>query len=220
MPVRSTLPVMIASVGIVGLAGVSAALILQACALQIPILRDLTGCKPQTQLVAQEQLSVSKAAGLELERRIFQLERELAALQCVKAPPDATGPLHDEGWNEADLEMLYGCWSLDTTYRTRDVDSGEIRTYRDWQMCFDTNGNGKQVMRSNDGITCEGPVQAQFAQGQLNLIEPGNLACQDNGYIHQRQISCALAENGKASCETLQPETGGEATVGFERAPA
>lgn len=218
MSFKSVISVTLASAGVIGLAGVSTALILQACALNIPLLRHLSQCPQPEELATVERLATSGAYNEELHRRIFQLERELAALQCVKAPPDATGPLNDEGWDNADLAMLYGCWALDTTYRTRDVDTGDIRTYRDWQMCFDTEGNGKQIMRSDDGITCEGPVQAQFSEGRLDLLEAGNLPCQDNGYIHQRKISCVPAPGGKATCDTVQPETRGEATVGFQRA--
>lgn len=218
MSVKSALSVTVASAGVVGLAGFAAYLILQACALQIPVLRHLSGCAAPDALATVQRLASANEQNLDLYRRVFELERELAALQCVKGPPDATGPLTDEGWAAADPGMLYGCWALDTTYRTRDVDSGAIRTYRDWQMCFDTEGNGKQVMRSEDGIVCEGPVQAQLVPGQMDLIEPGNLSCGDGGYIHQRKIACTPAPGGKASCETVQPETGGEATVGFQRA--
>lgn len=218
MSLKPTLSVIVGSAGVLGLVGLSAYLILQTCSLQFPPLMHLSSCaKPDQQEVAV-RLADANENNRELSRRIFELERELAVLQCVKGPPDATSPLNDEGWKNSDLEMLYGCWALDTTYRTRDVDTGAIRTYRDWQMCFDTQGNGKQVMRSDDGIVCEGSVQAQLARGQLDLIEPGNLTCQDGGYIHQRQITCSPAPGGKASCDTFQPETKGKATVGFERA--
>ena len=218
MSLRSALSVTVASAGVIGLAGFSAYLLLQACALDIPVLRHLSGCAKPDALATVQRLALSNERNQELYRRVFELERELAALQCVKGPPDATGPLTDEGWDNADLGMLYGCWALDTTYRTRDVDTNAIRTYRDWQMCFDTQGNGKQVMRSDDGISCEGTVTAQLAAGQMTLVEPGNLACDDGGFIHQRDIACTPAPEGKASCDTVQPETGGEATVGFERA--
>lgn len=218
MSLKSAVSVTLASISVIGITGLSAYLILQACELRIPLLSHLSRCTQPEEQVTVERLVAASADSEELRRRVFELERELAALQCVKAPPDATAPLNDEGWKSDDLSMLYGCWALDTTYRTRDVDTGDIRTYRDWQMCFDTEGNGKQVMQSEDGLICEGPVQAQLAQGQLNLIEPGNLACRDGGYIHQRKITCTAAPGGKASCDTVQPETGGEATVGFERA--
>ena len=46
---------------------------------------------------------------------------------------------------------------------------------------------------------------------------------QDSGQfaerLYQRQIACVPAAGGRATCDTLQPETKGAATVGFERAP-
>lgn len=209
----------LASLLFVGVVAASVIALLQACALGLPFLSSLSACTPQSTVDARAQLVVLANGRDDLSRRIFELERELAARQCTAIPADPTAPLTDKGWAERDLAMLYGCWNLDTTYRTRDVDTGTIRTYNQWQMCFDTRGNGTQTMRSTDGVVCEGDVTAQFAGQGLNLVEPGNLSCADGGYIHQRQIACVPAAGGRASCDTLQPETNGAAVVGFERAP-
>ncbi|MEP3052870.1 hypothetical protein [Ascidiaceihabitans sp.] len=218
MSSRLAFPIVFGSFVLTALVGVAAVLLLRACALPLPFLNTyLSACAAPSEIATAQALDASMGQGLDLQRRIFELERELAARQCVKAPPDPTAPMTDEAWNAQDLEMLYGCWALDTTYRTRDVDTGEIRSYAQWQMCFDAHGNGTQTMQSNDGVTCEGTVRAEFSGGSLQFIEPGNLACGDTGYIHKRQITCTQDGAG-AICETLQPETGGKATVGFDRA--
>ncbi len=219
MSTRTALPLALGSLFLVGLVTAATIALLQACALGLPFLSHLSTCTPPSTLVARENLVVLASKRDDLSRRIFELERELGSRQCTALLADPTAPLTDDGWANKDLSMLYGCWNLDTTYRTRDVDSGTIRTYNHWQMCFDTTGKGTQTMRATDGTTCEGDVQAQFAGKGLSLIEPGNLACGDGGYIHQRQIACLPAAGGRATCDTLQPETKGEATVGFERAP-
>lgn len=209
------------ALGLAALVFLAGYLLLQACAVPLPFVRNyVSACPTPVEIATADALEVSMAGGLNLQRRIFELERELAAKQCIKAPPDPNAPMTPEGWDNRDLAMLFGCWDLDTTYRTRDVDSGEIRTYSEWQMCFDAAGNGTQTMRSNDGILCEGTVRAEFAQSGLSLVEPGNLACDNGGYIHQRQIICVPADTGGASCDTLQPETNGKATVAFGRAPS
>ncbi|WP_299628903.1 hypothetical protein [uncultured Tateyamaria sp.] len=219
MSSRFLFPTLLGALALMGLVGISAYLILQACAL--PILQDrVSSCRTPQAISTAETLQVSTLRNTDLQRRIFELERELAALQCVKAPPDPNAPLTPEGWDNRDLAMLYGCWDLDSTYRTRDVDTGTIRTYADWQMCFDLEGNGTQTMRADDGTLCEGTVRGAFQGEGLSLIEPGNLACDDGGYIHQRQISCVPAPQGRATCDTLQPETSGKAQVGFARAPS
>ena len=219
MSTRSALPVALGSLLLVGLVTASVLALLQACALGLPFLSHLSACTPKSTLDARVSLAVLATNRDDLSRRIFELERELGARQCTALLADPTAPLNDDGWANKDLSMLYGCWNLDTTYRTRNVDTGTIRTYNHWQMCFDTEGKGSQVMRATDGTTCEGDVTAQFSGNGLGLIEPGNLACSDGGYIHQRQIACVPAAGGRASCDTLQPETKGAATVGFERAP-
>lgn len=215
---RIGFPVVLGSLGLVALSVVAAGFILQSCALSLPFLQHLSSCPTDKDKITLNQLEASAASGLDLKRRIFELERELAAMQCARKLPDPTAPLSDEGWKNRDISMLIGCWDLETTYRTRDVDTGEIRTYNKWQMCFDAKGVGTQKMQSTDGVVCEGPVRGAFNGNNLSLIEPGNLACAGGGYIHQREISCVPAPNGRAICDTLQPETNGKASVGFERA--
>lgn len=219
MHARSASSITIGSLLLVGLVMVSVLALLRACAIHIPLLSHLSACTPQATLTARISLDDLSVKRDDLSRRIFELERELAGRQCTALLADPTAPLTDEGWANKDLSMLYGCWNLDTTYRTRSVDNGSIRTYNQWQMCFDTEGKGTHVMRATDGMICQGDITAQFSGNGLSLIEPGNLACQDGGYIHQRQISCVAADGGRALCDTLQPETKGAAQVGFERAP-
>lgn len=215
---RVSIPTLIGSVALVGLASGAAWLVLQACALDIGPLRGLGWCQPETVRAARVQTAVLEADRGELEQRIFDLERELAAMQCTAIPPDPTWPLDPDRWANGDLGMLRGCWALDSSYRTRHVDTGEIVTYPDWRMCFDDKGNGSQVMRGSDGTVCEGPVSAAFGTNGLAIDEGGDLPCSDGGAIHRRDILCSIAGAGRASCATLQPETGGEAVVGFQRA--
>ena len=216
---RTAFTTTLGSLALVGLVTASVIALLQACALGLPFLAHLSACTPASTLDARASIDILAMKRDDLSRRIFELERELGARQCTALLADPTAPLNDHGWANRDLSMLYGCWNLDTTYRTRDVDTDSIRTYNHWQMCFDTNGKGTQVMRATDGTVCEGDVTAAFQGDGLSLIEPGNLACADGGYIHQRQIACLPAPQGRATCDTLQPETKGAATVGFERAP-
>ena len=208
----------IGSLALVGVVAAGAVSILKSCALDIGILRDAGWCEGEAVLATRARIAVLAEERAGLGRRVFELEREVAALQCTALPPDPTAPLDPVGWERRDLAMLNGCWALASTYRTRNVDTGEIVSYPEWRMCFDTKGQGTQTMRGSDGSTCEGPVRAEFTNAGLALVEPGDLPCSDGGAIHQRQILCVPAPEGRASCDTLQPETGGAATVGFARA--
>ena len=190
---------------------------LQACALNAGALLARFGACPPPSPVA------GRLAALEADRAILlaaisEAETALVGRQCTAQPPDPNTPFDRSAWQGGDRATLHGCWSLDSTYRTRDVDSGVVISYPVWTVCFDTEGQGYQQVFGDDGSVCEGPVTADMGpEGRLVITEPGNLPCSDGGYIHQRQISCAMDAGGLAQCDTFQPETEGQATVGAQR---
>ena len=199
---------------VVGAAGV---LVLQACAVDLSPFYRYANCHPPSELVAEERLAALDEEQAILISRVYALERELAAQQCVATGPDPKRPLIERGWANGALPNLYGCWDVSLDYQTRDVDTDAVLGYSEWQICFDAKGNGQEIMRDLDGIVCKGPVSARFEDAGLALLEPDNLACGDGGYIHRREIRCLLAEGGVAGCSTLQPETGGAADVVISR---
>ncbi len=205
------------SLTMVAVVAVAAVLVLQSCALDLAFLDRYGDCRSTSEIAAETQLVALDASRMDLVRNIYALEDELAGLQCVATHPDPKRPLIERGWvNRAD-PMLYGCWDVSLNYQTRDVDDNSVASYSEWQMCFDAAGNGKEIMRDTAGVTCEGPITAEYNELGLSVVEPGNLMCSDGGYVHQRQIQCQLAEGGAAVCSTLQPETGGQADVGIAR---
>ncbi len=206
-----------AAAGLVVASGAAAYAALQSCALNLSILSDLNGCPTEEELALEAELVALDARRDALRAEIFRNERVLAARQCEAVYPSTTAPLTRTELEAGDLEALYGCWSLGSEYQTRDVDTELVISYPVWRMCFDTQGRGKQVMQGDDGSTCEGPVSARISSpSQLILGEGGNLACSDGGYIHQRDIACGVVGGG-VTCQTLQPETEGQADVPFSR---
>ncbi|MDZ7710607.1 MAG: hypothetical protein U5K36_11540 [Roseovarius sp.] len=195
---------------------------LRACAVDVSWLAHLGDCPTEAELARQDELHRLTMQGAALEQQISRAEHALATRQCTLVLPDPDAPLPDRALRPADLPTLYGCWSLGSSYQTRDVDTGKVISYPDWHMCFDAKGEGRQAMRGDDGSVCEGPVRARLGQdGRLILGEGGNLACDDGGYIHRRDIACTGGSaRGTLTCETLQPETEGKATVPFRRASA
>lgn len=197
--------------------GAAAYAALQACALRLSLLEGLSGCPTEDELALEAELEALALRRVALLSEAAYRERLLAGRQCEAALPSTTAPLTQAELAAGDLEALYGCWSLGSTYQTRDVDTGQVISYPVWRMCFDTQGRGKQVMEGDDGSTCEGPVTARIeAQTKLVLGEGGNLACSDGGYIHRRDIACTAIGSG-VTCATLQPETEGKADVPFAR---
>ena len=92
----------VGSLALTALVVAAAAAILNACALNFPFLQHLSVCKaPGGRAIEQssEVLSVERA---HIEKRLFELERELAALQCVGKPVGANRTLTPEGWAAGD----------------------------------------------------------------------------------------------------------------------
>ncbi|WP_158964919.1 hypothetical protein [Chachezhania sediminis] len=196
---------------------VAAFLLLEPCALNLAVLERYGICRPSSETRAEARLVELEVERIALERQVYALERELSGAQCVATTPDPQRPLMPQGWDNEVVQMLYGCWDVSLDYQTRDVDTDGVMGYTEWQMCFDAQGNGRQIMRDTTGIVCEGPVKANFSQGNLALIEADNLPCGDGGYVHRREISCRMTDEGSAVCSTLQPEAGGAADVTLAR---
>ena len=190
---------------------------LDSCAIRLDALSHVSGCPSGEDRARSERLASLATERDGLLKQILAIETKIGGTQCVAVGPDQTGPMLPATFANKNLGGLYGCWDLGSVYQTRDVDTEKIISYPTWRMCFDYKGNGKQVMRGNDGSTCEGPVTAGFDdQHQLLIDEGDNLTCSDGGYIHQREIACAMA-NGGIVCSTLQPETEGEKDVPLSR---
>lgn len=197
--------------------GAAAYAALQACAVRLALLEGLNGCPTAEELALEQELEALALRRAALRSEVAYRERVLAGRQCEAALPSTTAPLTRAELAAEDLEALYGCWTLGSSYQTRDVDTQQVISYPVWRMCFDTQGRGKQVMEGDDGSTCEGPVSARIEnKTRLILGEGGNLACSDGGYIHRRDIACAAVGAG-VTCATLQPETEGKADVPFAR---
>lgn len=129
----------------------------------------------------------------------------------AETPPDAPRDL-------ADLE---GCWGLESELEFRmNGGDGGTQPVPEWNVCFEegSEGNGTQVMRSDDGMSCEGPITGAFnAEGALVLTEEDDLVCNDGTEIFQRVTTCAVDESGVAACESVQPSTGGRGDFTLRR---
>ena len=190
----------------------------------------------------EERLDDIRAENALLSEEIALLEREIGQIQCVAQyieppielppPPARQVPepepeppqvarnegLDPDQFRERDISVLEGCWALDSEFRTRDVRTGRVTFYNQWNMCFDENGNGREQMRATNGTTCNGPVTGNFdGGGNLVINEPGNLRCGDGSAIFRRVTSCQVNPNGTASCVTRQPERRTRSNVQLRR---
>lgn len=158
----------------------------------------------------------------DLLARITRLEAALSDVECrpeeAAVVPDEDQPDFAENsddqrrFDESDVSVLDGCWQLQQSLTFRYLDTGHETTFDRWQMCFDTQGNGSQIMTSTDGrVVCEGNVPGDFSSsGSLRITEPGNLQCNDGTFIYRRDITCDIDESGFLACQAKQPEVSSE----------
>lgn len=133
-------------------------------------------------------------------------------------PPVETPP-EEEPEAPRDLADLEGCWSLESELEFR-LGDGDTQPFPEWNVCFEegSDGAGTQVMRSDDGMLCEGPIQGAFnADGALVMTEEGDLVCNDGTEIFQRVTTCSVDDRGLAVCESVQPRTGGRGSFNLKR---
>lgn len=144
------------------------------------------------------------------------------------ALPDTEDALRDLDADEVapesdmprDMASLDGCWSLESDLEIRTIGSGDTRPLPEWDVCFEEGdgGAGTQVMRSDDGMLCEGAIQGSFNdEGALVLEEDEDLVCNDGTEIFKRTTTCSVGEDGLATCEAVQPRTGGRGTFALRR---
>lgn len=209
---------LVMAVILVGVIGIAALILLEACGALLPFSRwGLSGCQVAAAGVNTE---LEKALGQQvlLENRVSELETRLARMSCRPEPPppappppepEPPGGLDAEQWQEQDIRLLEGCWALDSFYQITEVTTGATSTVSDWDMCFDSAGNGNQTIRFDNGTTCTEETTAQFnAAGKLEIHDKGDVHCSDRSYIFRRVSTCDLEPDGTAACKTVQPERG------------
>jgi hypothetical protein len=188
-------------------------LLLPACGVRLPLIGTLaTACAATPAEANAAALRAAEARNLELTLGIAALERELAIQHCVPAqaavtpvPPPEAG-IDREAWEAGDLGLLEGCWRLDSNYETVNRQTGVRTSYTEWELCFGTDGAGRETMRAVNGTTCEGPITGRFDSADgLDITEPDNLQCSDSSFIYRRTIACRLREDGGAGCVVEQP---------------
>lgn len=172
-----------------------------------------------------------------LEERIAELQRQLDEISCLPAtetvqlepeaiePPaprpdlmEADPPDIDEAkWRDEEIDLLEGCWNLDSDYSVRDVVTGVVSGVAEWHMCFDDQGVGRQSMILESGVQCASGVSARFQSEKLILMDSTDVDCDDRSYIHQRETTCEPAPDGTADCTSLSLERQVRARVRLRR---
>jgi len=127
------------------------------------------------------------------------------APEAPRAEDDAdrpAEPIPEEQWEERDLSLLEGCWTLISDYGVTRRDTLETIRVTDWEMCFERNGAGRQTLVFEDGTRCESGIGANFEGEALNVIDGGHVRCSDGSAINQRVMRCERQPDGTADCIT------------------
>ncbi|MDE0047540.1 MAG: hypothetical protein OXU19_17055 [bacterium] len=213
------LPTILALLGVAllsALAAWAALLIIPSCGLDLGPLGRLDRCPPPAERSTELESQIERQALL--TDRLNALQRQLAMLPDCPPPPPPPSPepppdpdrLDAEKWQEGDITLLEGCWSLASDYSVEDVETGEVTDVETWEMCFDVHGRGNQEIVMSDNRTCSEPVTAAFAEdGRLRIDDRGDVHCSDRSYIYRRVMTCDLEPGGEAACQSRQPERGG-----------
>ena len=138
--------------------------------------------------------------------------------EVAEAPPPPAPDIPEEAWEDRETDFLEGCWTLVSDYATRDIETGELSWVASWEMCFDAEGNGQQTLVYDNGVTCQGGVEAAFTEdGRLQVLDVDDVSCDNNSSIFQRMMVCDRRPDGTAYCQTRSLETGGEGDAIFRR---
>ncbi|MDE0241630.1 MAG: hypothetical protein OXQ84_15800 [bacterium] len=195
------------------LAAWAALLIIPVCDLDLGPLGRLDHCPPPAERSTELESEIERQALL--ADRLDALQRQLAMFPgCPPAPPPPEPPpdpdrLDAEKWQEGDITLLEGCWSLASDYSVEDVETGEVTDVETWEMRFDGQGRGDQEFLMPDGRTCSEPVTAVFVEdGRLRIDDRDDVHCSDLSYVYRRIMTCDLEPGGEAACQNRRPELG------------
>jgi hypothetical protein len=183
------------------------------------------GICPTSEVVVSTGIADALAERRALADRIAALQLDLAQRQCpIEEAAQARsaaepGYIDSEAWEDRDVSLLEGCWELDSDLSFIDRVTNELREAEGWNMCFDAQGNGSQTLSLAGDVTCSSDrVSAAFdASGDLVIRDNADLECSDNTYVFERIITCALAVDGTAACQSRQPETGSQSSLSLRR---
>jgi hypothetical protein len=196
--------------------------LLPACGLRSWVFFGFSVCPGPAPVVEPDpRLEAAVAREAVLRRQVHELE--LALLQRPAcAAPSPPEDLPEDRWQERDLTMLEGCWTLETpNFTTQDVKTGEVSDVKSWEMCFDRDGRGQEELGYADGRSCKSALTAAFApDGKLVIREPANVDCGGGNYLYRSNYACLRVDAAHAQCEGHQPEIDRRYQVGFRRRAA
>lgn len=208
-PPRLAWPVYAATLGAV-------ALLALAVGLLLPVLGGALLPGPPACVAAPGQLDLlgaqnaATARGNELKQLLAVLDDDIGRrqLQCPirTVPPPPHVDLPQDRWNQRDLSMLQGCWHNTTDLHLEDVVTAEPWPIREWRMCYDRAGAGRQTIFWRDGRSCTGRTRAAFDNdGHVTLTDVER--CTGSGRdVRTGVFVCERISDSEAKCTRTPTE--------------
>lgn len=140
----------------------------------------------------------------ELQKAIYNIEQSVSNLECPVESPlsnETAEKINVPLWTEGNLEVLSGCWVLDWDYKMLEEDTLEVKSIKDWEVCFANGQNiGKQSLSFEDDTKCSNkPITGEFKKRQnktiLVLDDTKDIECTNQVVVYHRKLSCELAQN-------------------------
>jgi hypothetical protein len=179
-------------------------IVLAACGLAWPGGRPMLVFCP-VDVAAREvdpELIAEAERGRALQHRVRELEIALLARPyCTAQEPGPRPPSIEDVIREADVETLEGCWeqASDLTLEVRET--GELISVGNWEVCFSSDGQGRQSMEFTSGVQCHGRVVAGFPDdATLQIDDTDHMQCDNGSYNVASTTVCELAGDGTAQC--------------------
>ena len=180
----------------------------RACSISLSSTSFIGECFKPSLISKQNEVEQRSHASLLAE--IDRLENKLAVQACKKEPMKlGLTKLDKKKWNEQDVSVLSSCWKLlGDEYQTSDMnDPTKITIFNKWKMCFDSDGNGDQILTGSNAPICKGELKAKFlADETLAITDLTDVFCDKGGNIIRREAICVLSEAGVAECLFSQPD--------------
>jgi hypothetical protein len=218
-PARLPWSVYAASLAAVALLALAVGLLLPAFGGLLPGPPACMAAPGQLDLLAAQNHAADR--GDELRQLLAVLDDEIGRRQLQCPIRNAAGPavpppradLPQENWNRHDLAMLEGCWRNITHLETHDASTGALRDVRQWQLCFDRSGNGRQTLVWTDGVTCQGPMRATFSDdSHLVLTDSARCTAASRRFLYGGRFECERISDSEATCIRIETEGPGIGT--------
>ncbi len=119
-----------------------------------------------------------------------------------KTAPQKNEPLNipEDAKHNDDMSFLEGCWRCETGLFNSITKEPIIAEY-----CFDKNGQGRRIVREQDGSICQGAVTADFnGAGQL-IMNSKNARCTNGQQYSSQDVTCT-GNNTSTQCRGREKE--------------